>query len=293
MSGLLNIDNEALRRSFDRDPVQFSHGLNELGLLKIDSLHALATKMADSGDYFLAQGARAPDEAFFSVPRLPAKPAELIERLDEGEYRILLKRAENHDNAFRDLINTLFGEVVRSVDGLEGEKIVRLESGILISSGNTITPFHCDHEIGYFSQIEGEKIYHVFSPTAITEPERERFSIAGPVGLAPLDLSGRDPAREYVFNLIGGKGFHQPQNSPHWVKTGKSRSISYTFVFETEASRAAARTRAFNHYLRKLGIAPATLGRRPTADSVKASVMRAVTPVRGLAANIAERTGLR
>ena len=129
----------------------------------------------------------------------------------------------------------------------------------------------------------------MYSPTVINEEELERFSIMGPVALAAVQLRGRDLRRESIFHLNAGKGLHQPQNSPHWVKTGESRSISYTFVFETDATRAIGRTRAFNHYVRKLGLEPAPVGERPRLDAIKGDAMRAAIPVRQFAARLAEK----
>lgn len=283
----IDIDRYRLRKAFDKEPLGFSHTLSELGLFKIEALHALSEKMAEHRqDYFVASTAPSPGTDFFSVPGIPYKPPEAIERLDTSALRILLKRAENHDQSFRDLINTLFEQVVEYLPDLVGQKIVRLESGILISSAATITPFHFDPEIGFFSQIQGQKIYHVYSPTVITEKELEESSLANGVMLTPIDLAGRDPAREYVFDLFAGQGFHQPHSAPHWVQTGADRSISYTFVFETEATRARTRIRAFNHYMRRMRLTPAAPGSSPGGDAVKSLSIRAInatSPLRRLA----------
>ncbi len=293
MPNLLDIQNDTVRRAFDREPVPFDHSLSSLEMFSLDSLRALAATMTQAGDYFLAEGAPVPNTPFFEVPRVDLTPAAVIDSLDQGKYRILLKRAEKHDRRFRELINDLFSEVKQLIPELKKEKIVRLESGILISSKATITPFHCDHEVGFFSQIRGDKEYHVFSPDALYEPELERFGIAGPLGLAPVELKDRDTRLERVFYLREGKGFHQPENSPHWVVTSDTLSISYTFVFETETSRIEQRVRAFNYYSRRIGLSPAPLGSHPRADALKASVMRGVLPVRTLARVVAERAGLR
>ena len=286
----LDIDRGQLALAFDREPLGFSHSLSELGLFKLESLHVLAQKMSDHPrDYFIAESAPSPGAEFYSVPNAPYKPPEAIEKLGAGALRILLKRPEDHDRDFKELIATLFAQVVDCVPRLANERIVRLESGILISSAATITPFHMDPECGFFSQIEGEKMYHVYSPAVITERELEQSATAGCVKLTPVELTGRDPAREYVFKLVPGKGFHQPHNAPHWVETGRDRSISYTFVFETEASRARARTRAFNHYMRRLQVNPAVPGCSQTGDAVKSHAMqaiRAVTPLRRLAGRV-------
>jgi hypothetical protein len=176
-------------------------------------------------------------------------------------------------------MNTLFRQVVDALGGLGPQRVERLESAILISSGSTTTPVHFDPEVGFFSQIAGEKLYHVYPPECLSETEMERFYVRGRIDIGNVDLSGLNPEREHVFRLLPGMGFHQPQNAPHWVRTGDSRSVSYTFVFRTAAAGARARTRAFNYCLRKAGIAPARVGAHPAADAVKARAMQAAIPI--------------
>jgi len=57
------------------------------------------------------------------------------------------------------------------------------------------------------------------------------------------------------------------------------RSVSFTFVYETDASRERGRTRAFNYFLRKAGMKPAQVGQRPGMDAGKAALMCAAKPV--------------
>jgi hypothetical protein len=286
----LNVDPEEFRQSFDREPLGFSHNLSELDLFKFDSLQSLAAKFSGAPqDYFVAGSAASPGADFDSVPHGSSNPSEALDNLDTKHFRVLLKRPENHDPQFRELLDILFRQIVDLRGGLGSERIVRLESALLISSAATTTPIHFDPEIGFFSQIEGEKFYHVYSPASVTEPELERFYIRGAVAIGKVELGRRDPTHEHVFNLGPGKGFHQPQNAPHWVQTGKSRSVSYTLVFETDATRALGRTRAFNHYQRKSGFRPARPGTHATLDTAKARAMLAVIPARKLVGRLLSR----
>ncbi|HUI22248.1 MAG TPA: hypothetical protein VLZ74_14545 [Methylocella sp.] len=281
---------DTLRSSFNREPFGFEHSLSGLDIFKFEEIYALTEKyIGRSEDYYVACGASKPDTVFFSVPRSSHPPHEAMQLLDTGSYRILLKRPECYDPRFRDLINQLFSQVADSLGGFDGDRIVRLEAGLLITSPATTTPFHFDPEIGFFSQIEGEKIYHVYSPSILGEEELEDFYKLGRVAIAQIDLEGRDPAREHVFTLGPGKGLHQPQNAAHWVETRGSRSISYAFVFETEAGRARGRTRAFNHFLRCLKLNPARPGVNPAFDLIKSEAMRSVLPVRRRLADIVHR----
>lgn len=278
----LDIDPSTLASSFDREPFGFRHHLSDLDLFRLGDLQHLASLYTDR-DYFVASGAPTAATAFYSVEHGGCTPYEAFERLGSGNGRILLKRPEQYDPRFRDLLRTLFAEVVRARGGLAG-KVVRLDASILISSSATITPFHYDPEISFFCQISGEKSYHIFSPAALSEPELEQFYVKGITNIAQVSLAGRDPAYEHVFGLQAGGGMHQPRNAPHWVQTGDSITVSYVFSFETDVTRGQGRTRAFNHYLRGAGIVPPSLGAEPRADAAKAAAMRAFVPARKRAA---------
>ena len=272
----MDLDVETFRRSFDREPFGFSHNLSGLDLFEFESLRALAAKY--TGGAFVAEGAPTPGTQFYSVPHGHSSPLEAMDRLESGSYRILLKRPEDRDPRFRELIDMLFRQVVDLLGGLGRAKVARLQGSILISSSATTTPFHFDPEINFFSQIEGEKVYHVYSPTVLTEAELERFYVRGNVNIGQVEFEGRDRSREYVFSLGPGKGMHQPQNAPHWVETRGSRSISYSWVFETDATRAMGGVRAYNYCLRKLGLQPANPGTNPRVEAIKARTMKVLIP---------------
>src|SRR5580658_6773925 len=214
----LVIDHEAFRQHFDREPFAFTHNLSSLDLFRLDSLLTLGEKFSGSPrDYFIAGSAASPGTKFYSVPNGGYRPRQAIENIEKQNHRRLLKRPEKHDSRFRDLLGALFREVVDLRGGLGNERVERLESAVLISSSSTTTPVHFDPEDGFFSQIEGEKFYHVYPPACASETELERFYIRGRVDIGIVDIAKLDPGREYVFKLGPGRGFHQPQNSPHWV----------------------------------------------------------------------------
>ena len=189
----LHLDPEIFRSSFDCEPFGFTHDLSELDLFKHDSLRNLAEKYATSPDYYVAGSAASPRSKFYSVPRHGLLPHEALDRLESVDCRILLKRLEQHDPQFRALLDMLFRQVVDLRGGLGRERVVRLESAVLISSAATITPFHFDPEINFFSQIEGEKFYHVYSPSSVTEMELERFYIDGRLQIGQVELQGATP----------------------------------------------------------------------------------------------------
>jgi len=272
---------------FNRNPYGFTHSLSGLALFDFEALCELALEYDDH--YYIAGGAATPGDPFCSVRSIKHAPYEALLRLDLESQRVLLKRPEQYDERYRDLMLELFDQIVLQRGGLKGARVVRLDSSVLVSSAATMTPFHFDPEVTFFFQIYGEKSYHLYAPTVLSEPELESLYRMGTVNIGQVDFEGRDPAREYVFELAAGKGFHQPQNSPHWVQTRGSRSISYAISFETEASRELGRTRAFNYYQRKLGMRPAPPGARPSRDAAKAVVMQAAVPLRRRIAEAARK----
>jgi hypothetical protein len=281
-------DRETFERDYDREPFGYDHNLSELDLFSEASLRELAARY--ERDYFVAAGANSAGTAFYSVPSGEYAPVEAFDRLDSINQRILLKMPENYDPRYRDLMEALFEQVVERRGDLRGERVVRLASSILISSAAAITPFHFDPELSFFFQISGEKIYHLYSPSVLSEEELERFYVMGIVNIGQVDLEGRDPGSEHVFRLVAGKGMHQPQNCPHWVETRLTRSISYVFSYETDMTRSIGRTRAFNHYMRSIGLRPSAPGSHPAQDARKAKAMEVLIPVRKRASEALRKT---
>jgi hypothetical protein len=277
----IEVDRAVFDRDFGREPFGFRHNLHELDLFAPDALIALAEAYeTQPRDSYVAGSAPAPDTEFYSLPEVRHTPLQALRLLDASPARILLKRPENHNKRFRLLLETLFAQLVSLQPALRGNRLARLEATILISSAATTTPFHFDPEINCFAQIEGDKTYHVYSPSVLDEPDLERFYVRGVVDISQADLARCDPAQEHVFRLAPGLGLQHPQNAPHWVQTVGARSVSYSFVLVTEQAQALGYTRSFNHYLRKIGVSPGHPSRHPALDAAKARAMRTLIPVR-------------
>jgi hypothetical protein len=279
--GQLDLPSHVLDRSFNREPFGFDHNLSTLDIFELGSLSALAEKyLGHDPDYFLASSASAPEENFRSVKPINLGLSEAFDCLKNQSIRILLKRPENYDPRFRKLLNGLIEQIVDQSSELKADRILRLESAIFVTSATTLTPFHFDPSAVLFCQIMGDKIYHVYSPTALTEPELEQFYFRGMIDIAQVELNKRDPKQEHIFRLSAGKGFHQPQNAPHWVETRGDISVSFSFFFETRGARKISRTRGFNYYMRKAGAKPMPPGVHPRLDAFKADAMRLWIPCR-------------
>jgi hypothetical protein len=281
-SGRLELPPKLVERSFNREPFGFNHNLHELDMFELRSLASLAEKQyrGHERDFFLASSATAPDQKFRAVSSVSLELADAFSSLKDRSIRILLKRPEDHDERFRKLRDTLVTQILDRSPELRNDRILRLESAVFITSAATLTPFHFDPSAVFFCQVLGEKVYHVYSPTSLSEPELEQFYFRGMIDIAQVELTKRDPRQENVFRLRAGTGLHQPQNAPHWVETQGDVSISYSFFFETLAARKTSRIRGFNHYLRMAGAQPQPPGLSRGIDALKAEAMNVWIPCR-------------
>jgi hypothetical protein len=285
---VLLADAAVVRRAYDIEPFGYTHTLSGLDLLSLDAICKQSEKHAPA-DYFVAGSAASPGTPFYDVPHGEVTPLQALQNLESRPTRVLLKRPERYSPAYRDLLESLYEQVV----ALRGvitprERLRRLDASILVSSAATTTPFHFDPEISFFFQIEGAKSYHMYAPGTLGEDELEAFYIKDILNIGQVPFEGRPAAKRYTFELGPGKGMHQPRNSPHWVQTQNELSISYVFSIETDATRAEGRTRGFNYFERKLGLTPAQPGQRPQLDAMKAGVMRAAFGAREAARSARE-----
>ena len=130
-------------------PLGFEHDLDRDPLFADSSLQRLTERYADR-DFFIADSAPSADTEFYAVPSCKLRPSEAIENLTSRRLRILLKRPETYDSRFRDLLHETFATLVEKMGGSNDDRVVRLESGIFLSSAVSITPFHFDPEITFF-----------------------------------------------------------------------------------------------------------------------------------------------
>ncbi len=275
----LEIDPASYSALYNNTPFGFQHNLHELDLFQFEAICDLADRYtgASPNDYFVTGTSPKADAAFFDTEQIVLKPVEAIRKLDDKPTRILLKRPENYDVRFRTLMNGLIQQIRALPGGLGSQPIRRIQSSVFITSAAATTALHFDPEVAFFAQIEGDKDYHAYPPDQVTEPELEAFYSRGRVSIGQLDMSKLNPDQDHFFPLKAGAGFHQPQNSPHWVQTRAVRSISYSLVYETALDKQIGLTRAFNYFERKAGLNPAPPTKKPRLDGLKA---RAIVPVR-------------
>lgn len=149
--------------------------------------------------------------------------------------------------------------------------------GLFLSSGGAVAPFHADQEHNFLAQVAGDKKMHMFPSELDTFPCIKREALAADDEHVLDTYHPALEARAEVVHLVPGTTLYHPPMSPHWVDTGRaSPSLSLTFSFTTPSVQRVLLLHKLNRRLRRLGLQPAPVGRRPGVDAAKLVVARAM-----------------
>lgn len=154
---------------------------------------------------------------------------------------------------------------------------------IFVSSPNTITPFHMDHEHNFIMQIRGTKRLYTWDPfdrTVVSERAQELFHDKHSRELVTWSEDWR--ARARVLDLVPGQGGYMPSTTPHMVENGPEPSITISFTYYTDSTRRRELLYRGNAGLRRLGIDPKPVGSSGTRDRAKIAVLSGFTSAKNL-----------
>ncbi len=247
----------ALRHDFDRHP-----------LMQLPALAELARDLAATKQCrFIAPGTTQ-SSAFDHKPRHPEgrEIDEVFRRIEEPGSWIALYNVERNPR-YRPFLEEVIEPVRARVEREQG-RIFDVNGFIFISAPPSVTPFHIDRENNFWLQVRGRKTLSVWrhtDRTVVPARDVEEFIVFG--SLDRVRMKDGFLERSLKFDVGPGEGVYFPSTSPHatrttadWVRPGDGVSVSIGVVFYTEATRRAAHVHLANHYLRKLGLAPAAPG---------------------------------
>ena len=199
-----------------------------------------------------------------------------------------MNRPENYDLRFRELIDQLFAQVADSLGEFGDDRIVRLEAGLFISSGATTTPFHFGPEIGFFSQIEGEKIYHVYPPSILGEEELEYLRKRPCVDRADRSRRARSSARACLHAWAR----QRPASAPKRRPLGRDARVAFYFLYVRFRNGSGSRPGTCPGVQSFFALPQAQSGAsrcKSRFHAIKCEAMRGVLPVRRRLADFVHR----
>jgi putative methyltransferase (TIGR04325 family) len=268
---VINAESSSFREQFNQVSFGFSHNLADHPLFQIPRLVELAefisTKLGSEKVTCLV-GGQIPIGCKWSDRVHKGRVEEAIARIEESGSLVLINDAET-DPEYQALLDQIISELEVLTDVSLRQEITWMNAYIFITSPNTITNYHIDHESNFLFQIKGEKEVNVFDQSdrsVLTEQELEAFYIGN---VESADYRPENQSKASVYHLIPGQGVHQPVNAPHWIKTNQQFSVTLSINFYLRSFDLKARTYQANYFLRKLKLKPTPPGQSAWQDALK------------------------
>jgi quercetin dioxygenase-like cupin family protein len=284
---LLRIDEESFQAFFDRRPFVLQTELAHHPLLSVERLVALARTLPpelveyNAGD--LPVGADPSGN-----PRNGLSPEETLRRIETCRSWLVLKRVEREPELGA-LLDACLDELEPSLRRQVAHTFDR-QAFVFVSSPGAVTPFHMDPEHNFLIQIRGTKTLHVWDPEdrfVVREEDLETFHSA--FVQRNLPFQERFQYTAHRIELCPGQAVHVPVTAPHWVQNGPQVSISLSLTFRSDRSQGRELVYRTNAQLRRLGLSPTPVGRRPLLDAAKRAGANAFLIAREAARFLKER----
>jgi hypothetical protein len=261
-----------------------THALSDHPLLQIDALVELGKRQQDRNLVRTHTAAATAGTSFAEAPNLhPNKQgaaATLADIEKAGAWMSLLN--VQADPIYRRLIDDVLDEV-RPIVSVRDPGMCYRAGWIFVSSPNTVTPFHMDHEHNFILQIRGRKRLYTWDPfdrEVVSERAQELFHDQHSRELVTWSEAHR--ARARVLDLEPGLGGYMPSTSPHMVENGNGPSITISFTYYTDSTRQRELIYRGNARLRRLGLDPRPVGASPGRDRVKHAILSRFTSAKNL-----------
>jgi Cupin-like domain len=274
-----------LDSTFDPWHVQaLTHALSDHPLLQLDSLVELGKRQQARNLVRTHSADATAATSFADAPSLhPNQQGAATTLADIANARAWMSLLNvQADPTYRAFIDEILEEVRPVVDRRDPGMCYRA-GWIFVSSPNTVTPFHMDHEHNFIMQIRGTKRLYTWEPTdrtVVTERGQELFHDKHSRELVTWSEEWRKRSR--ILDLEPGLGGYMPSTSPHMVENGPEPSITISFTYYTDSTRRRELLYRGNAGLRRLGIEPTPIGVSTGRDRVKAAVLTGFTSAKNL-----------
>ncbi|WNZ27669.1 methyltransferase, TIGR04325 family [Leptolyngbya sp. NK1-12] len=268
---IIKAETGSFSQQFNQTSFRFSHNLADHPLFEIPRLVELAefvsTHLGPEKVTCLV-GGQVPVGCKWSDRVHKGRVEEAIAHIEESGSLVLINDAEVDPEYC-----ALLEQIILELETLTGvplrQEITWMDAYIFITSPNTITNYHIDHESNFLFQIKGEKEVNLFDQkdrSILTEEELEAFYVGN---VEAADYHPEHQSKASVYHLTPGEGVHHPVNAPHWVKTKQQFSVTLSINFYLRSFDLKARIYQANYFLRKLKLKPTPPGQSVWQDTLK------------------------
>ena len=201
--------------------------------------------------------------------------AELLRAVQAGKIWLNLRAVNTYSGSYSDVADGIFG----SIEQATGQKTMKHDVGLLISSPNIHVHYHLDIPLVCLVQLRGRKTIHVYPNKAPFAPADQIEAIALREREEDIHFEDAFDNAADVFELRPGQALTWPQNAPHRVQNADVMNVSLSCEFMTRAALLRANAIYANGRLRRrLGWTPSL------ADKISTSIV-----LKAAAAQIAKR----
>jgi len=279
----MRLDLELLRAHFNRRAFAFKHDLADHPQLRLGALYELAGRIP-KGETLHWRGNITVSDNIDTASQTHGNGLSLREtfdRIDSAGSYVLIRNAQL-DPAFARLVNEILDEAARMTEPVDPGMSDRI-AYVFIASPRSVTPYHMDRDINFHFNIRGHKWISIWDPFDRDVLPEEGLETLFSDWTAPRPCFKPEyESRASVFELDAGDGVHHPFTAPHAVRYGDDVAISFTVTFNTRSTRRRAAAHFFNRSLRRLGVAPAPVGRSLARDEVKLRAMSLYRKAKGM-----------
>ncbi len=271
-------DPAEIGRQFNKHPFSFTHNLAGHSLFALPRLKKLAAfLMQQDGDRTVRwQTSNAPIESGWKISYEDMSGlSEAIESIEQSGSWVLLYSVQR-DPEYRALLDQLMAEIIAAT-GVSHDEITWEDAYIFMSSPQSLTPYHIDHEATFLFQVHGSRrarIWDANDRDVLSDLEIESY-YAGDFSAATY--RPENDSKAYVFALTPGKGVHHPCRAPHSFNNGEVYSVALGVHFCIRSVDRQAGAYQINHYLRQLGLNPKSPGTSRWQDNIKMSTISALS----------------
>ena len=267
------------RANFTRQNLLFAHDLHESELFGDDALIALIDRYPyDKLEVFTMGYDPAASGQWFFGRRGELDGRALLDGVKAGRLWLNLRKVNHHDPVIHELCARLFADVQTG----SGQRTLKEDLGLLISSPNAHVFYHLDIPLVMLWQVRGVKTLYLYPPEAPCLTEREREAVALRESDEQLPFRPEWDALALRHDLKPGEMMTWVQTAPHRIVNHDMVNVSLSIEFMTPKAVWKANVLYANGCLRRwFGLNPSLETSSTVWEPLKVVFARAVKAMGG------------
>lgn len=235
---------------FGKQIVQLEHNLHERNLFTDEKLARLIEILPRETYHVNTMDKSAHDPSSWREGEIGhLSGEEVLQAIKNGEIWINIRKIENLNGEFKDLLDQIFSEIQGHVPDM---KTYKETANILISSPKIQVYYHCDVPGQSLWQLRGRKRVYVYPNTApfLTQEYMENI-VLGEADEQDMPYESWYDDYATIVDLEPGQMVHWPINGPHRVANHDCINVSLTTSHWSDELRNSYANHYANGLLRR------------------------------------------